>query len=196
MDDPVNREVLGLVVIGIIVLTVFSRWRGTPDKGNYTPATHAIPRLHLYKGQADVEASVDVVDHEDHITGRLVLDDGRLYEPKDRSVRGVYTSDLYLVDTTRWDVGTFGGYRATDGQTEPFSVGLRVSPVRLFYGTVAPDLALAQDWAGAGASFYLPAELVGRTASHIGIGAWYGIPFNGSDRDGPAWCYGLSFSIR
>ncbi len=192
-----SRELLGLGVIVILLLTAASHWRGTPDKGNYTAATNALPRFHLYKSPADADQSIDLVDTAGHRAGRLVLDDGRVYEPKDQSVRAVVTSDLYLVDTTRWDVGAFGGYRdSANPDTADFAVGLRLSPARLLYGTVAPDLVLAKDWAGAGVSAYLPEELVGRLASHIGIGAWYGVPFHGGDSSGAAWCYGLSFSTH
>lgn len=192
-----NKEILGALVIGVLVLTAISRWRGAPDKGDYRAATNAFPRLHLYKGPEDANQSIDVLDAEGHRAGRLVFDDGRLYVPKDGSLRAVVTSDLYLIDPG-WDLGTFGGYRDDSSITvDRLAVGLRVSPCRLLYGTTAPDLVLAKDWAGAGASFYLPSQLVGATASHIGVGAWYGVPFSdGADSGGAAWCYGLSFSTR
>lgn len=192
------RELFGVVVIGILVLTGISHWRATPDKADYRLATNALPRFHLYRTPDDVDGSLDLVDQAGHTAGRLVLDDGSVFVPKDGSLRAVYTSDLYLIDR-RWDFGTFGGYRdSSASDVDRFTVGLRLSPVRLFYDTTAPDLVVAKDWAGIGASVYLPQSLVGSTCSHIGIGAWYGLPFSHEDRagGGAGWAYGLAFSTR
>lgn len=192
------KELVGFIVIGLAVLTLVSRFRSPPDKDNFKPSQTSIPRFHLYKGSDDVDASLDVFDRNGQPVGRLAVDNGRLYDPKDGSIRVVKTPDWYLIKP-QWDIGTFAGYRSASSGTEsePFTVGLRLSPVRLFYDVVAPDVVIAPDWAGVGASAFLPRDLVGDDLHHLGFGAWYGFPYAGASHgDRGGWTLGLSLSIR
>ena len=185
--------------VGLLLLTVATKWRQPPSKADHTPATTTLPSPHLIKGKDDGDASIALFDAHRQPAGHLLLDDGWVYGPNDGSVYPVITHHYYAIDATRWDVGAVCAYREGGRGTDGGAIagGLRVSPVRLLWGTVAPDIVVTEDWAGAGASAYLPRQIVGNAASHFGIGAWYGVPYGSSDRDGPAgWCFGLSFSIR
>jgi len=62
----------------------------------------------------------------------------------------------------------FHGFNNDDGE---LVVGLRASPVRLLYGTVAPDFLVAPYDLGLGVSFYAPADLWGNRFNHWGVGA-------------------------
>jgi hypothetical protein len=73
------------------------------------------------------------------------------------------------------DFGTFAGVRtsgkASGSGTDAgnFLVGIRISPVRLLFGTVAPDLLAAPDDIGGGVSLYLP-DTMGPALGHWGLG--------------------------
>jgi hypothetical protein len=79
----------------------------------------------------------------------------------------------YLADL-RWDIGLFSCMRLSKQDRESvIDVGLRVSPARLLYGVVAPDLLISPYQAGVGASLYLPDNIRAGIFSRIGAGcAW------------------------
>lgn len=101
-----------------------------------------------------------------------------------------YERDVYAWDTDL-DIGTWGAYSTADAAH--FQTGIRYAPVRLLYGTIALDAVASRDVAGAGISLFPPAEYVGDTWAHLGVGAWYVAPFHGGR---PGLAYGLSFSIH
>jgi hypothetical protein len=124
--------------------------------------------------------------------------DGVLYD-EDGSAICATTTDDYYGGKGHYDLGAFTGFRpASRGydKLDPFTAGLRFSPLRLGYDCVAPDLVVTNEWAGAGVSFFAPERFVGSDWKHLGLGAWYGYPFRGQP-DGPGgWTVGASFSIR
>lgn len=73
-----------------------------------------------------------------------------------------------------YDFGTFAGAapsaRGPQGESSTFQVGLRVSPARFLYGTIAPDLLVTSDHFGVGLSLYPPPDLMGHSWAHWGIG--------------------------
>ncbi len=109
-----------------------------------------------------------------------------------------FTPDYYLVDPTL-DLGAFAAYRpsgrhTTSGPTEAFETGIRYSPVRLLYGTVAPDALLTRDAAGVGLSFYPPEQYVGPKWHHLGLEVGWVASLSGRSSDG--WLAGFSFTIN
>lgn len=186
------------MVIGVLLLVIFGHAHPAPKKGDFVIQQTTLPQLHFWKGKDDGDASIEVYDRTGSRLGSLLRDGSRLYDPKDGSVVTVETPHLNFVDITRLDIGTFAAYQtgARGSSDDTFGVGVRYSPVRLAFGIAAPDVVVTKDRAGLGLSLYAPESLVGYTASHIGIGAWYTAPFGGRDAAAPGWCLGLSFSIR
>jgi hypothetical protein len=132
-----------------------------------------------------------------------VLHDGLSERPAQRTARtsagleATYTRNRALVEPIAGfpfgDWGTFAAVRTgpsapgiedTSAGTDSgrFVVGLRTSPVRLLYGTVAPDLLLAPHDLGLGLSAYAPPDLWGGTFDHwgIGVGRLYSLARGGS----------------
>lgn len=111
------------------------------------------------------------------------------WTPKERD-SGVwkvkYTRYRYLVDPG-FDIGTYAGYR--DG----LDVGIRFSPVRFLYGTVALDALVGEDAAGVGASLYPMPEYFGPLWHHVGIGYGYAVDYKTADAGN---LYYLSLSTR
>ncbi len=67
------------------------------------------------------------------------------------------------------DFGTFAAYDPT-GSDDHLTVGLRLSPLRILYGTTAADFLVAPHRLGLGLSFYAPPDLFGHVFSHWGLG--------------------------
>lgn len=192
-----NGETLAACIVIAILVIAFMHGGARPSKKDYSPSEVALPAFHWNKGKDDGDARIDLVDEAGKPTGSMLLDNGVLYDPKDGKVRGTVTRQLYAT-SVGLDLGTFAGYRdaARGSNSDTFSVGLRYSPVRVFYGCLAPDLAVTKDWGGVGLSLYLPDTFKGQAISHFGLGAWYGSPFGGRDAGDAGWTVGLSFSSR
>lgn len=151
--------------------------------------------FHVAAPDNRVDGEIVVADRTGRELGRWYLDRGRVYDPKgSESSTGVTVSVVrheYLYDPG-FDIGAFAGY-AKGGDLTHFQPGVRLSPVRLLWGTTAPDIVATQQGAGAGVSFYPPAEYFGRWWNHVGVGGWYVAPYTGGD---PSLVIGLSFSTR
>jgi len=108
-----------------------------------------------------------------------------------------FTPDYYLAERT-FDLGCFAAYRPSGRNvdqgrsSEAFEVGLRYSPIRFLYGTVAPDALLTANAAGAGISFYPPERYVGPRWHHLGIEVGWVASLSGHSPDG--WLAGISFT--
>jgi hypothetical protein len=194
----VNRlspELVGIALLAALVLSLTMCSKPAPTVKNADVLHDEMPRFHLWKKSDDADRSIQVKDRGGKVLGELVVKDNFVYAPKGSPLsHSTTTDDLYLIEPGL-DIGTFAAYHAARG-TDSMSVGIRLSPVRLLYGTVAPDLAIAQDWAGPGVSFYMPERLVGPTLSRVGVGAWYGLPYAGRESADPGWALGMSLSLR
>lgn len=194
------NRVVGIAVVVLLLWMVTTHSRPAPTVRNATPADYAPAKFHWSRRPGDVDRTIEttVVDGNGNAhTGRLLEYRGSLFTERGGSTRVRGTNHYYLIDPGI-DIGAVAGYRpefsGTEGDT--FSVGLRASPVRLFYGTLSPDVVIAKDWVGAGVSAYAPSRLVGPDWKHLGAGIWYGYPTRGSDYGSGGWCAGLSFTIR
>lgn len=197
-----ERGIIGFILIAIVIAIVVTHNRPAPKIDGASPATTTFPRLHLFRGDSDADKSLDLKIDTERLpasgTVRLLERDGLFYDPDGSPIHTTVTNDIYFLKT-HYDFGTFAGYRpASRGQEglDPFTAGVRFSPLRLCYDTIAPDLAITNQWAGAGASFYLPENFVGPTWKHLGLGVWYGYPYRGRSDAPGGWTAGLSFSIR
>jgi len=155
--------------------TVFHLW-GTGDNADGTyrvldPVGHPVVAFHV----------------RDNRVSELPLDPGA-----EHPYRTTYERDLYAAKSGL-DLGAWTGIGDLGPNNHSWQTGIRYSPVRALFGTFSPDLALSRDAIGAGLSLYPPPDYVGHAWAHIGIGAWYMAPFDGSP---PGTVYGLSFSTR
>jgi hypothetical protein len=195
-----NEYLWGIILVVFVGVTFWFN-HPAPSTNGLQPVTEESAHFHLLRHQGDGDGLVTVTAPTSDIgrTARYVLDDGRLYQADDEpdggkdAITASVRPDYYLIDSTKLDLGAWSAYRTgshTDGR---FQVGVRYSPVRLFYGTIAPDLVASEDVIGAGLSVYPPERLVGRYFDHIGLGGWYGAPFDGGN---PSWMFGLTFSTH
>ena len=150
------------------------------DFSFFLPETAADATLHLHTDRP-IPAHADLF---------LDLRHGVLSEqPKQTAAResaglvATVTQNRGLTQATGFPFGDWGTFAALrTGTSVPglgstgdsndsgrFLVGLRSSPLRLLYGTVAPDLLLAPYDAGVGLSFYAP-DLWNKNLAHWGIG--------------------------
>ena len=193
-----RAEVIGIILLGVLLLVIFGHSRPAPKKGDYNLGKVTLPVPHLWKGKDDGDATIQIFNRQGQPLGTLLRDGKRLYDHKDGSLYAVETPHVNFVDYTKHDFGTFAAYQTGARGTgdDTFGTGIRYSPLRLAFGIVAPDAVITKDRGGIGFSLYAPDSLVGETASHIGLGAWYTVPFGGRDAAAPGWCLGISFSIR
>lgn len=118
-----------------------------------------------------------------------VLDDRLSEKPEQKRAReaaGIdadYSINRALVEPSYHfpfdDLGTFAAYNP-GGRSDPSSqgrtyddslvVGLRASPCRILYGTIAPDFLIGAHEVGLGASFYAPVDYFGHQFVHWGLG--------------------------
>jgi hypothetical protein len=193
-----DRGTIGFFVLAGVVLLLVTHGRPAPKIDKAAPAELGIPRFHVWRGESDADRSLDIKDAKGGPRARILERDGMFYDPDGSPIRTIVTPDLYF-GKFHYDLGAFAGFRpASRGYPDlnPLTAGLRFSPCRLGYDTIAPDLVITNDWAGAGASFYLPEHLAGPDWKHFGLGAWYGYPFRGRSDAPGGWAVGASFSIR
>ena len=204
--DP-SKLIVPAIAAAIIALLALKS-SPAPPIGDIPPVEtkHEYP---LYRDDKGADAEVVASGPAGGELGRWLLDDGQLFGPVDRDGRKLEGDALAHVNATivltervydpfwapggfeRLDLGTFAGYRGgSDAAGERFETGLRYSPVRTLWGTLAPDLVVGRYSAGIGASFYPPRQL-GRFWRHWGVGIWETAPYEGT---GIGWCAGLTFS--
>lgn len=209
-----NAETIGFVVVGGVLLTTLLFSHPASSTNGLDRVKQNFSRFHSIRGDTDGDGTLEIKSTFDGRTGTLVLDRSQLYEPSTikpvapTQLSGVelddwnkahepwyttsFTPDYYLIERT-FDLGCFAAYRPRGrGHDQSFEVGLRYSPVRLLYGTVAPDALITEDAAGLGLSIYPPAAYVGPRWHHVGIELGWVASFAGSSPDG--WVAGISFT--
>lgn len=185
---------VGLVLLGLLALTVWfhSPAPSLPDGSKPVPTT---AEFHWKADDNDIDGTFVVKDTVGAELGRWYLYDDQLYVAPGANPRATATlvRDYALIKPV-FDLGTWAGYFNRSGEEGPnrFQIGLRFSPMRIAFGTLALDTVVSRDVAGAGVSLYPPTRL-GRWWRHWGLGAWYTAPFNGT---APGFAAGLSFSTR
>lgn len=196
------QEILGGAVIIVIIGFLVSA-KPASSLSNKVVVPQTTPSYHWWRGPDDGDGTYSFRGDLNGRVGRYVVRHSVLHQPKPGSpdeiptLSAEFSPDRYFGEWN-YDFGTFGAYRraSTGTSTDAFQVGLRFSPARLAFGTVAPDLVLSKDCVGAGLSVFVPEEYSGQFA-HFGLGAWYTIPLAGTSRAGrPGWDLGLSFSTQ
>lgn len=167
---------VALLLIGVFAMTVWL----TSDpvetvRGKEPVATDIKP--HLIRKEQEVDGTL-VVTHKPS-GDRFVADvlDRQLFQSPEQRDSTVWDAKLdresYLIDPGI-DVGafigpSFGSEGRDDGEV-PVEMGLRLSPVRLLYGTVSPDLLVTTDGYGAGVTVFPPPDRFGRIWNNLGLG--------------------------
>lgn len=202
----------GLPVIGIIlalVLIAYSSKSAGPEKKDQVPLkvtanTYSGIEYDDDKSEADVELTSP---HGDK-WALSVYDGSMLYEGKLQAAANQAAADRgegkwtykYIVHRRpidfNIDLGAWAGFRSSgvagrSGEAG-FDIGLRLSPVRLGWGMLAPDFLLSPHQAGIGASLYAPTRTVSPFWQHIGIGLGYCVDFDG----GSGWVPYAAISTR
>jgi hypothetical protein len=193
-----GEHVGAALLIGVVILVV--ALQSPPSSINGLKAIkEETSHFHVLRGKGDADGTVTIKGTVSGERGSFVLDEGQIFEnPKDlnKDYTLSFTPDNYFIDP-HLDIGTWAGYRSSHSPDVPsFETGIRYSPVRIGFGTVAPDLVFNDKLVGAGISVYPPTRVVGNFWRHIGLGAWYTVPTHSDSDVGPGWCYGLSFSTR
>jgi len=155
---------------------------------------------HLWKGYDAVDATITATDTSGHNLGTWYSMGDQLYTKPRRPgdpeppIRLTITRERDLF-SEGWDIGTWGSYWSgrNDSRDSRFQVGIRISPLRILYDTIAFDAVVSKDAVGAGLSFYLPSDHVDPWWRHWGLGAWWLAPTSGA---APGWAVGLSFSTH
>lgn len=198
-------EQIGLGILLLIILSFVVLGRPPSSVNGLTPVKENAPRFHLTKEKGNGEGTYDFTvpgtleDGATTRTGSFVLYRGKLWENEKApsNFKASFTPDYYFFDP-ELDLGTFGAYRSNSSDdTSAFQAGLRYSPARFLWGTVAPDLIVSADVAGAGFSIFPPPKFFGGWWQHLGLGIWYSVPLGDDTAEATSdWMYGLSFSTR
>lgn len=202
-------EIVGLVLLlTVLAAMVYFGTQGSisPVITGYKPVP-STTKLLVIKTSKDADAVTTVVNVNDpvhvlHLARKhwggleakpedlaATTSDGRkVWQIKDEVTYGLFEPGL--------DIGGFTGYARWSNGSSPsrssFQAGLRISPLRLAYGTVScPDILISSQALGYGISAYAPAGWVGDTFSHIGLGYGRLYAFHG----GQANLAYLSFSF-
>ncbi len=182
------------ILVGIIGLTVFFSAPAGSIAGK--DAVDTTSAFHLVRREYQTDGVLVVHGRDGALLGEFGLVDNQLYETpaqaRDGQIVATLRRDYYLLDPS-FDLGTWAGYCTQEFDGERTDIGLRYSPIRLLYGTVAPDIIAGEESVGFGFSVFPPARLVGNRWRHLGIGAWYAAPYDGGD---PGLVFGLSFSTH
>jgi hypothetical protein len=196
-----SKEAVALVAVVAFIWVVVKN----PPTVKGPAGTTEIPTetsLAGVRGEDDADSAITLTSRDEQRTylGRLLVRDDRVYEPDgSREPRNLVDARrerfAYLLrfglDAGAWGAGYLGS-SSEDGDTRRIQYGVRFSPVRLLYGTVAADVVAGEESAGIGVSVYPITDRCGRFWEHTGLGAWYLVPYDRRDR--PAWALGLSIS--
>lgn len=189
------------LLAGVIALTL---WFNTPAPAlpDGSTAAPTSSHFHLLRTGTEVDAVLRLRDPAGAAVGTWYLDRGGVFQPPELTGGNALVGPKLTLDVERhwyfldpgFDVGTWSAYNPhATGDVSGFQAGLRLSPLRLAYGTVAADAIISAEGAGAGLSVYPPSLRLGSWWRHWGLGTWYFAPFDGSSA---GWVVGLSFTTR
>lgn len=187
----------GGVIIYVIWAFISGHEQPPPTLEGKETAHYEPTQYHGTAAPKDADAVVDVVDTTGRVRAKGYLDHyGIVHQDPEQEKSGefklVVTPQAY--SNRYWfDAGAFAAY-SKEGDHE--AIGLRLSPCRLLYGYVAPDLLLTERSYGVGFSLYPPTRSVGGEWGHFGLELSYLRPYRDDD-DGPrGFTLGLSTSTQ
>ncbi len=182
MTQLSDRLSLGALVLFLGATWWFGTHGGDSPDITGTVAVPTKVELHLVKRSTDADATTVITRLSDGEQLHLYRKHfgGIRADPKDidkmdangKRVWAVTDTSHYGLLDPGFDLGTFAGYTHWHQRhrLSEFQVGIRVSPLRLLYGTLAIDGLITGQGAGFGFSAYLPPSLVGEDFAHLGVG--------------------------
>jgi hypothetical protein len=204
-----NPEHLALGVLLIIVTSSMyfaSAPQAVIEDDNRVETTNALAAVAKKNGAAGtihVKTTNTVAagtEFDLNVYGNIVSEPREQTDPRTKAgIEITYTRNRSLIEPSYNfpfdDLGTFATVIPSE-QVDDLVVGLRISPARLVYGSIAPDILLAQHYMGLGISCYAPPDIMGRSFSHwgLGLGRFWGVGDTAGNAD--AWAVYLSFSTK
>lgn len=195
-----------IIPIGLVILVVsffyFSVGKRAPDIGDRATTPIDETTWTGIRAKGDKPDATITVQTSDGLTWTFYRYPGGLqYEDKPQLARQSreqvvqYTIHRYPID---WhtDLGLWVGFRVRETTTDNpkgdvgLDAGLRISPVRLAWGTIAPDVLISPRQIGVGCSVYPLAQSVPPFYQKFGVGLAYLADYRG----GSGWSPYLSLS--
>jgi hypothetical protein len=183
-------KLLVYIALGFVLWTLWSsNVQPTSTVAGKEPIPYKPTHLGGWKQPTDVEGVLTIRNRAGDPVAEYVLgDDGVLHQDPEQRANGLYQAEFRPDDYAgRWitDVGAWAAY-----DTE-LRLGIRYSPVRVFYGFAAPDIVASESAIGLGISLYPPKRSAGFW-HHFGVGVWL---THDLDRGTNAVSFGLSSSV-
>ncbi len=190
------------VAIGVMGLVALAFWLSGEAPPTLNGQDLIVPKhknVHLIRSKGEVDGTLEVTHKPSGDKFKTDFLDNNHYQTPAQEKSGKWDTsisrDFYFIDPGL-DWGTYAGW-ATGHKKDPgdsdFKVGLRFSPARLMFGTVAPDLLIGSDAAGLGVSVYPPKSFFGGGWNHVGLGI--GRIYDYDDHDPSTLLY-LGFTTR
>ncbi len=194
--DPSKLIVGG--VLAYILWTLFSAHvQPPPSLDGKKPIEYGSTVHHWNRTSADAVGTLDILDSKGGVLRSYAAGpDGVLHEGDDPNPSGLharYTPHDYAIDFAGFSSFDAGAFAALP-QRGDLALGVRLSPGRLLFNAISPDVTITHDSVGLGLSAYPPSRFVGYPWAHFGLGCWYQHPFRDGGADGLA--VGLSTSFR
>ncbi len=194
-------QLIGCGVLAVIAWTLFSaHLQPPPTIEGKQPIHYAPSTIEFIRKAKDGSGRLDIVDEKRTVLRSYVVDRGGvLNEDPNQAASGglrlVFTPNLPVIDIGTVGAIDVGAFVAVPQHGHaPLSIGLRLSPGRVGFDAVSPDLVITENAIGLGISVYPPARAVGYPWSHFGLGLWYLHSYRDDGPDGLA--VGLTSSLR
>lgn len=193
-----SAELFGAAIFATIIGTTILFHRPAPSLAGAAPVP-TTTSFHFQPAKEKADGTLTVETDLGRTTAFVA--NGRVYQNDEQRAAGraagvklTYNRDRNLWEPTI-DAGCFASYWKLDAtDIDRFQPGVRLSPVRFLYGTVAPDALVTSQGIGYGVSVYLPTEYFGYAFfDHIGLELGRLHAFDGS---GSAGVFGLAFSVH
>ena len=196
MSDISEKVIGGAILVAVAATLWFNMTPAATLNGKdiIPPKT----QFHMLRTGDQVDGTVKVTHVPSGDSFTTDVSSGQFYQDPEQGESGKWNTkilrDRYMIDPGL-DIGTFAGAYmggSTEGH-DAMAVGIRYSPVRLLYGTLAPDLLATSDAAGVGLSLFPPPDYFGHAWNHVGIGFGRLWDYDGGQSDNIGY---LSFSTR
>lgn len=197
-------DVIAAIVIAVVVWVIYTEKKpGAAVDGEKPIPTHTHFTPIITPEQLAGDLTLTWTDHDAngavvHHTASAYVRHGRVYQSDvqraNSDAQGLHLTldrTIGFIDANNLDLGTVAGFAGLS-RLDRFQVGLRWSPCRLFFGTIAPDALVTRDAVGLGVSAYLPPSTYPEL-SHFGLEVGRLVPTHASTK--PANFIGTAFSI-
>jgi hypothetical protein len=175
--------ILPWILLALFGLTLWGNRKPAPGYGDTAevPLNRSLQwSSHNDKGEDKADAAVTFTSTTTgQSLGISLFDDGGVLRIRNEDVDGWSIKGNRYVYF--WDESVdIGAWVAARPDVAPgYDIGIRLSPVRTFYGVLAPDLLIGSRSVGVGISAYVPKGVVPRDWGRFGLGAGYLADYGG-----------------